>query len=90
MSFTADDRSTSPTSPETVPAAWASVVTGWRSQYVYHFFPRSRTLSGHISTTKRGASKNYAAIDWATVAQLKSVEFSEAPLFVVEIGPLKV
>ena len=53
-------------------------------------FPRSRTLSSHISATKRGASKNYAAIDWATVAQLKSVEFSEAPLFVVEIWPLKV
>ena len=33
--------------------------------YVYHFCDRSQTLSGHISISKRGASKSYAAIDRA-------------------------
>ena len=47
-------------------------------------------MSGHISINKRGASQNYAAIDWGTVPQLKSVEFLEAPLLFAEIWPLKV
>ena len=64
--------------------------TGWRSQYVYHFCDRSQTLSGHILINKRGASQNYAAIDWGTVPQLKSVEFLEAPLLFIGIWPLKV
>ena len=40
--------------------------------------------------TERGASKNYAAIDWGTVPQLKTVEFFEAPLLFIEIWPFKV
>ena len=53
-------------------------------------------MSGHISITKRGAyKKNYAAVDWALghrapEAELKTTEFFEAPLLVIEIWPLKV
>ena len=54
------------------------------------FVDRSQSLSGHISINKRGASQSYAAIDWGTVPQLKSVEFIEAPLLFAEIWPLKV
>ena len=63
---------------------------GWRSQYVYHFCDRSQTLSGHISINKRGASKNYAAIDRAPGARSKSDEFSLRIILFIEIWTLKV
>ena len=48
---------------------------GWRSQYVYHFFPWPQTLSDNISITKMIHNKNSPAIDWGTVPQLKTMSF---------------
>ena len=51
--------------------------------------PRYLTLSGHISVTKMIHNKNYTAIDWGTVPQLKSDEFLMWIILVTEIWPLK-
>ena len=47
---------------------------------------RSQTSSGHISINKRGASKNYAAIDRAATARSNSDEFFVCNPIVIEIS----
>ena len=42
----------------------------------------------HISTTKRGASKNSSDLSWGTVPQSSAAELFEAPLLISEIQGL--
>ena len=64
---------------------------GWRSQYVYHFFPWPQTLSDDISMTKMIHTKlSPAAVDWGTVPQLKSNESLLWIILVTEKSSLKV
>ena len=58
---------------------------GWRSQYVYHFFPRSQTLSGHISVTIGLQTKSSTEIDRAAAARSKSADLFVCNPIVTEI-----
>ena len=44
---------------------------GWRSQYVYHFFPGSQTLSGHISINKMIRNKNSSDVERAPTQKFR-------------------